>query len=122
MFYNTIREIEYTFRVLKTDLDLRPIFHQRDDSAMAHLHLGLLAYWLVNTIRYQLKQNGINHDWREIVRIMNTQTIQSILCNTETKTICIRKPSNPIKEALDIYKATSTKSRIPDKKKYVVYH
>ena len=26
-FYNTIREIEATFRVLKTDLDLRPIYH-----------------------------------------------------------------------------------------------
>ena len=27
-FYNTIREIEATFRVLKTDLDLRPIYHK----------------------------------------------------------------------------------------------
>jgi hypothetical protein len=23
---------------------------------MAHLHLGLLAYWVVNTVRYQLKR------------------------------------------------------------------
>ncbi len=28
--YNTIREIEYTFRVLKTDLDLRPIYHKNE--------------------------------------------------------------------------------------------
>jgi len=50
MFYNIIREIEYTFCVLKTDLDLRPIFHQNDGSALAHLNLGLLEYCLVNTI------------------------------------------------------------------------
>ena len=68
MIYNTIREIESTFRILKTDLDLRPIYHKNDDSTMAHLHLGLLAYWLVNTIRYQLKQSGINDDWKEIKR------------------------------------------------------
>jgi transposase len=43
--YNTIREIEATFRVLKTDLDLRPVYHKTDGAAMAHLHLGLLAYW-----------------------------------------------------------------------------
>ena len=49
--YNTIREIEYTFRVLKTDLDLRPIYHKSDDSTTANLHLGLLAYLEVNTIR-----------------------------------------------------------------------
>ena len=48
--YNTIREIEATFRTIKTDLDLRPIYHKNDDSTLAHLHLGLLGYWLVNTI------------------------------------------------------------------------
>lgn len=41
--YNTIREIENTFRSLKTDLDLRPIYHKNDDSTVAHLYLGLLA-------------------------------------------------------------------------------
>ena len=49
--YNTIREIESTFRVLKSDLDLRPIYHKTDDASMAHLHLGLLAYWLEMCIR-----------------------------------------------------------------------
>ena len=47
--YNTLREIESSFRCLKTDLDLRPIYHQKDASTMAHLHLGLMAYTMVNT-------------------------------------------------------------------------
>ena len=55
LIYNIIREIEYSIRTLKTDLDLRPIYHKKDDATMAHLHLGLLAYWVVNTVRYQLK-------------------------------------------------------------------
>ncbi|MCD6354559.1 MAG: hypothetical protein J7L95_03330 [Prolixibacteraceae bacterium] len=71
--YNVIREIEYTFRVLKTDLDLRPIYHKTGEASMARLHLGLLVYWLVSTIRYQLKQKGYNKQWSEIVRVMNTQ-------------------------------------------------
>jgi transposase len=73
--YNTIREIESTFRTLKTDLDLRPIYHKKDESTIAHLNLGLLAYWLVNTIRCQLKGHGINNCWTEIVRIGNTQKV-----------------------------------------------
>ncbi|MEZ4984014.1 MAG: hypothetical protein R2795_03075 [Saprospiraceae bacterium] len=32
--YNTIREIENTFRTLKTNLDLRPIYHKNDDSTV----------------------------------------------------------------------------------------
>jgi len=73
--YNTIREIEASFRCLKSDLDLRPIYHKNDDATMAHLHLGLLAYWLVNTIRFQLKKKKIVHSWTEIVRIANTQKV-----------------------------------------------
>lgn len=42
---------------------------------MAHLHLGFLAYWVVNTIRLQLKQKEINKEWSDIVRMMNTQKI-----------------------------------------------
>jgi transposase len=106
--YNTIREIENVFRTLKTDLDLRPIYHKRDDAAMAHLHLGILAYWLVNTIRYQLKNHGINSCWTEIVRIGNTQkVITTSGTNTYDKTITIRKCSQPnenLKRIFDILK------------------
>lgn len=64
--YNTIREVESSFRYLKTDLDLRPICHKSDADSMTHLHLGLLAYWLVNTIRFKLKALGVNNHWPEI--------------------------------------------------------
>ena len=72
-YYNLIREIECTNRQLKTDLALRPIHHQTDAGCDAHLYLGLLAYWVVNTIRYQLKLKGEKMYWTEIVRIMSTQ-------------------------------------------------
>ena len=49
--YNTLTQIEATFRVLKTDLSLRPVFHQTDENTEAHLFLGLLAYQLVSSIK-----------------------------------------------------------------------
>lgn len=60
-YYNLIREIETSNRQLKLDLELRPIYHQRDDNSEAHLFFGLLSYWIVNTIRYKLKKRGITH-------------------------------------------------------------
>ncbi len=120
--YNIIREIEYTFRVLKTDLDLRPIFHKTDDASMAHLHLGLLAYWLVSTIRYQLKQKGYNHDWQEIIRTMNTQKYVTTTVENETgDTIIIQQCSEPEEKAKWIYQALNYKE-IPLKKKKSVWH
>jgi transposase len=120
--YNTIREVEATFRCLKTDLAMRPIHHQKDERVESHLYLAMLAYQLVNTIRHMLKAKGINHDWQNLTRIMSTQTIQSVLLKTETKTISIRKPSRPNKNLLDIYIATESKSMIPAIKESVVYH
>jgi len=119
--YNVIREIEATFRTLKTDLDLSPIFHKKDDSSMAHLHLGLLAYWVVNTIRYQLRQKGIKNEWRDIVRIMNTQKIVTTTMNNEyDQQIIIRQCSEPTEEVTKIYTALQYKSKPFTRKKSVV--
>ncbi len=119
--YNTIREIEATFRALKTDLDLRPIYHKTDLASMAHLHLGLLAYSVVNTIRYQLKQKDIHHQWNEIVRIMNTQKIVTTkMKNSFDQTITVRKCSEPNDHVIPIYDALNYKHRPFIRKKVVV--
>ena len=121
MIYNTIREIEYTFRVLKTDLDLRPIYHQNDESSSAHLHLGLMAYTIVNTIRYQLKHENIRSSWSEIVRIMNTQKcVTTIAQNKQDELIIIRKSSEPNPKVQQIYNALKYKSVPFSKRKSVV--
>lgn len=119
--YNIIREIEATFRTLKTDLDLRPIYHKTDKASMAHLHLGLLAYWVVNTIRYQLKQKNINNEWRDIVRIMNTQKIVTTTMDNEyDQQIIIRQCSEPSQPVMEIYTALDYKSKPFSRKKSVV--
>ena len=104
--YNTLTEIEATFRVLKTDLALRPVFHKNDESIESHLFLGLIAYQVVASIRYQLKKKGINHDWRNIVRIMNTQKeVVTIIKNKKGQTVRIKKCSVPSVAAKQIYSA-----------------
>lgn len=119
--YNTIREIEATFRTLKTDLDLRPVFHKTDEASMAHLHLGLLAYWVVNTIRHQLKQKSINNEWRDIVRVMNTQKIvTTTMENAYDQQIIIRQCSEPTEQVNEIYTALKFKSKPFCRKKSVV--
>jgi transposase len=120
--YNTIREIENAFRTLKTDLDLRPIYHKNDKAAMAHLHLGILAYWLVNTVRYQLKHNDLNSCWREIVRIGNTQkVITTSGTNTYDKIITTRKCTQPNDNLKRIYDILKTKHQPFVKRKSVVH-
>lgn len=94
--YNLIREVEATFRVLKSDLDLRPVYHKNDASTKAHLNLGILAYWLANTIRCKLKAKNINWSWPEILRIASTQhLITTKGRNTSGNKVITRKCSVP---------------------------
>jgi hypothetical protein len=120
--YNAIREIESTFRCLKTDLDLRPIYHKNDDATMAHLHLGVLGYWLVNTIRHQLKQQKINYSWQEIVRITNTQKIITTTGqNKDNEVIYIRRCTEPNQKVKTLYQALAYRNYPFVKRKSVVH-
>jgi len=120
--YNTIREVESTFRTLKTDLDLRPIYHKSDEGTLAHLHLGLLSYWLANTIRCQLKSKGIKHSWKEIVRIGNTQkVITTVGYNKADEEIKVRKCSQPTDKLKKLQLALNIKQRPYTKLKSVVH-
>ena len=108
--YNTLTEVEASFRVLKTDLALRPVFHQTDKNVLAHINLGILAYQVVSTIRYQLKQKNITHGWTNIVRIMNTQKITTnSMINNKKQKIIIRNCSIPSTKTKQIYDALQYK-------------
>ena len=119
--YNCIREIESSIRCLKTDLDLRPIFHKTDDATKAHIHLGLIAYWIVNTIRYQLKAQGLTSDWRELVRIMNTQKcVTTNMTNDKEQILSIRCCSQPTEKVRMIYSVLNIREAPFIRKKSVV--
>lgn len=121
--YNCIREIESSFRCLKTDLDLRPIYHKNDNATMAHLHLALLGYWLVNTVRYQLKAKGIKHNWTEIVRIANTQKILTTYGqNALNEPVSFRRCTEANENLEKLYQYLGYKSQPFTKRKSVVHN
>ena len=116
-YYNLIREIECTNRQLKTDLNLRPIYHQKDERSDAHLFLGLLSYWIVNTIRYKLKLTGEKCYWTEIVRRLSTQkAITTEAINALGNKVTLRLCSEPTQAADDIYRRLKYK-KMPFRRK-----
>lgn len=117
-YYNIIRNIEGCFRTLKLDLDLRPIYHCRDESTQAHLFFGLLSYWLVNTMRVQLSRKGINHNWTELTRIMATQkTATTCAKNKLGETVKMRVCSVPEEKLQGLYDALRFKNQPYKRKK-----
>ncbi len=82
----------------------------------------MLAYWIVNTVRYQLKNKQINSSWTEIVRTMNTQkAITTSFENASESTINIRQCSEPTTKVTQIYDALKYKHQPFKRKKFVVH-
>ena len=122
--YNILREIESTFRCLKTDLDIRPIYHKRDINTEAHIFLGVVAYQLVHAIRSALKRDGVNHCWRTIRDLMSSQTMVTTRMKLESKdSLILRQATRPNQEQTKIYRVLKLKQTNPKmRKKAVVPH
>ena len=108
--YTMLTEIEATFRSLKTDLGLRPVYHQKEDRVTGHLFITLLAYHLVHTLRYQLKLQGIHLGWDSLRNIMSSQQRLTIILPTEAnQTIHLRTTTKPEVRQQQIFVALSIK-------------
>lgn len=119
-FYNVIRTVEEIFRILKTDLDIRPVYHKTDEGIKAHLHLAILAYWVVSSAQYQLKKKGIRHEWNELVRIMKTQVVVTTRASQNDGTrIKIRQCTEPEEKLYQILFALDIKTPLIKRKKFV---
>ena len=115
--YNIIREVEYSFSVLKTDLELRPIYHKKDQASLAHLHLGILAYWLVVTIRHQLKAKGIRLGWKQILEVMDShKLVTSTMKTSGNEEVEMIRCSEPGEQVKNIYQAVKI-TEVPFKPK-----
>ena len=90
--YTMLTDLEAVFRSLKSELGLRPVFHQKTDRVSGHLFISVLAYHLVHTIRFQLKACDIHLSWEGIRRELAGQDRVTVeLKRADGKTLHLRK-------------------------------
>ena len=110
--YTMLTDLEAVFRSLKSELGMRPNFHQKEIRIEGHLFITLLAYHLVHTIRTQLKSQGIHDSWETIRRkLENQQRITVSLKREDGKTVHVRKTTRAEPHQKAIYDALGISSR-----------
>ncbi len=94
--YIQLTEAEAAFRIHKQDLQLRPIWHQREDRVQAHIMVCFLAYVLWKSLAQMCKQAGIGNDPRTILEEIKNLTLVDVVLQTRTGTEirlrCVSKP------------------------------
>jgi len=92
--YTMLTDIEDAFRCMKSELGLRPIYHQKERRCDGHLFITTIAYHLLHTIRYKLRRQGIHFCWTTIRKQLSTQVrITTTMKRKDNKVVHVRKSS-----------------------------
>lgn len=70
--YVMLTQIESAFRSMKSSLGLRPNFHQLEHRADTHMFISVLAYHILHSIEYKLRQSGDHRLWATIREVLST--------------------------------------------------
>jgi hypothetical protein len=65
--YKSLWRVERTFREAKTGLEIRPIFHQRDDASIGHIVAGFLALRLEVDLQRRLEERQVAVPWADLM-------------------------------------------------------
>ena len=86
--YKELWQVEQTFRDLKTILETRPVFHQRDETIRGHVFCSFLALVLRKELQRLLDKAGHSFQWADIKQ--DLKALQETLLEDNGKSLRIR--------------------------------
>ena len=102
--YITLTKVESAFRLLKSDLGLRPFFHHGEDRCDGHIWVTILAYHLLRWVEYSLQTANCKLTWQATRRILSTHCYCTMVIPTaDGKVRHLRKPRRPDEQQQAVY-------------------
>jgi transposase len=96
--YIQLTEAEAAFRIHKSDLRLRPIWHQKEERVLAHILVCFLAYVLWKTLSQRCQRAGLGHEPRrvfeELGKIQLVDVVLPTRQETEIRRRCVTQPTD----------------------------
>src|SRR6266852_268352 len=95
--YVQLTEAEAAFRVHKSDLQIRPVWHHREHRVGAHILVCFLAYVLWKTLAASCQQAGLGDEPRQVFEELSEITLVDVVLPTrngvEVRKRCISQPT-----------------------------
>lgn len=96
--YIQLTEAEAAFRIQKTDLQLRPVWHQKQERVQAHILVCFLAYVLWKTLAQMCHHAGLGDEPRKVFgELAGIMLLDVVLPTSHGVTIrkrCVGRPCN----------------------------
>ena len=101
--YMQLTEVEAAFRTLKSELAIRPLFHQLEKRVKAHVLVAFLGYALLVTLKHLLKRAGSEDSPAKVLkRLSELYSVDIVLPTIEGREICLRRISKLDEEQQNI--------------------
>jgi len=90
--YMQLTEVEAAFRTLKSELAIRPLFHQLEKRVKAHVLVAFLGYALQVTLKHLLKRSGSEYvPAQALKRLAEIHSVDIVLPTVEGREIWLRR-------------------------------
>ena len=103
--YIQLTEAEAAFRIQKSDLKIRPIWHQKEDRVLAHIFVCFLAYVLWKTLGQMCDRAGLGSEPRRVLDELQELRMVDVILPTrsgiEIRKRCLSKPTDHQQILLD---------------------
>ena len=95
--YIQLTEAEAAFRIHKSDLSIRPIWHHKEDRVLAHILVCFLAYVLWKALGQLCERAGLGSEPRRVLNELSELRLVDVVLptrdGTEIRKRCITRPS-----------------------------
>lgn len=108
-WYMQLTQAEEAFRISKSDLNLRPVFHQKTERVEAHILVCFLSLALWRTLEQWMRGKHLGNCARQLVKEVATVRSMDVVLpirdgsNAETRQVRLRvvaRPDRPVAELL----------------------
>ncbi len=94
--YIQLTDVEEVFKTEKTELAIRPVWHQLEKRVQAHVLFSFLAYAMWKTLQTWMDRSGLGRGARTVIeefaRIKATDVILPTTAGSDVRLTCITRP------------------------------
>jgi len=111
--YMTLTQVEAAFKMMKSSLGVRPVYHQKSERCEAHLFISVLAYHLLMTIRRKLLEENDHRYWDTIRETLSSHTRNTVVAHSNNVSYHVRVSGKPEAQHREIYKRLGISDFLP---------
>ena len=86
--YKELIQVEQAFRDMKSILEIRPVFHQTDETIRGHVFCSFLALVLRKELESRLEKSGHSFGWSDIKQ--DLEALQEVTITEQNKSLAVR--------------------------------